>query len=193
MADKLVLPMAPGSYQVTSGYGQRGSEFHRGIDYAAPKGTPFYCAADGTVSAAGTATGFGQWIVVDHIIDGAKWSTVYGHMYPAGVFVHAGEIVKQGEHIGDVGANGQSTGPHLHFETWKGGRLTGGQAVNPDTVTGSFAGSVGGSIENPETETSIKNPLDAFSFLTEGETWMRVLLFIAGLALVGVTAWELVK
>jgi hypothetical protein len=89
---------------------------------------------DGTVAAAGPASGFGQWIVVDSQTRTGKVSTVYGHMYPNGVLVHEGTSVKEGQHIGEVGNNGQSTGPHLHFEYWEGGRLTQGQAVDPSFV-----------------------------------------------------------
>lgn len=133
----LISPMTPGSYQLTSAFGGRTnpvtgmSEGHRGQDFGAPAGTPITAAADGTVVAAGPATGFGQWIVIDHQVDGRLVSTVYGHMWPAGVGVTEGERVRAGEVIARVGSNGQSTGPHLHFEVWRGGRLSGGQPVDP--------------------------------------------------------------
>jgi hypothetical protein len=133
----LISPMAPGSYQLTSGFGGRsnpvsgGSENHRGQDFGAPAGTPITAAADGTVVAAGPAGGFGQWIVIDHRLDGRLVSSVYGHMWPADVGVSEGEQVRAGQHIARVGSNGQSTGPHLHFEVWEGGRLAGGRAVDP--------------------------------------------------------------
>lgn len=104
---------------------------HRGLDFPAPDGTSIYAAADGVVAAAGPASGFGQWIVLDHRIAGQLVSTVYGHMWPTGVHVRRGKDVLAGELIGSVGSNGQSTGPHLHFEVWPGGRLTGGAAVDP--------------------------------------------------------------
>lgn len=187
---KLSSPMAPGSYHITSGYGPRGSEFHRGIDYGAPLGTPIYAAASGTVVAAGAASGFGQWVIIDHQLSG-KVSTVYGHMYPNGVHVHTGQPVKRGDHIADVGANGQATGPHLHFEVWPGGRLTGGHSVDPNTALGgAFAGgnvgdTTAGADVNVGTVTSY--PWD---FLTQGSTWIRILEFVVGVALVYMFMWK---
>jgi len=122
---------------MTSGFGDRTNpitgeaEGHRGRDFAAPAGTPIMAAAAGTVVAAGPAEGFGQWIVIDHQLDGRLVSTVYGHMWPAGVGVSAGETVQAGQPIARVGSNGQSTGPHLHFEVWEGGRFAGGRPVDP--------------------------------------------------------------
>ena len=136
-ASALVAPMTPGSFRLTSEFGSRtnpvtgGSEEHRGQDLAAPAGTPILAAAPGVVVAAGPAAGFGQWIVIDHQLDGQLVSTVYGHMWPADVGVSVGEQVQAGQPIARVGSNGQSTGPHLHFEVWQGGRLTGGEPVDP--------------------------------------------------------------
>lgn len=117
---------------ISSPYGQRGGEFHQGVDLPSNGlGSPIYAYADGIVVAAGPASGFGQWIVIDHVINGQKVSTVYGHMYPDGVLVHRGERVHAGQLIGREGSNGHSTGPHVHFEYWVGGRLTGGHSVDP--------------------------------------------------------------
>lgn len=124
-------PMAKGQYTVSSPFGQRGGEFHRGIDLAAREGTPIYAALDGKVSAAGPATGFGNWIVIDSTTSSGQVSTVYGHMYDNGLHVRTGDIVKAGQHIADVGSNGQSSGAHLHFELWQGLRLGSGKAVDP--------------------------------------------------------------
>ena len=128
------MPLADGTFKLTSGFGPRGNSFHQGIDLAASEGTDIFAAMDGTVAAAGPASGFGQWIVVDSQTPTGKVSTVYGHMYPDGVLVRQGESVKEGQHIADIGNNGQSTGPHLHFEWWEGGRLSQGQAVDPSFV-----------------------------------------------------------
>jgi len=133
----LVSPMAAGSYRLTSEFGPRtnpvtgATEGHRGQDFGAPTGTPIYAAAAGIVVAAGPAGGFGQWIVIDHQIDGQLVSTVYGHMWPDGVGVAEGDQVQAGQPIARVGSNDQSTGPHLHFEIWQGGRFAGGQPVDP--------------------------------------------------------------
>ncbi|MGW5219888.1 peptidoglycan DD-metalloendopeptidase family protein [Nocardia sp. NPDC004085] len=134
-----VAPMKSGTYQITSGFGYReGGEFHRGIDFAAAAGTPIYAAADGIVAQAGPADGFGTWIVIDHNIDGQIISTVYGHMFDSDLQVHTGDQVAAGQQIALVGYNGQVVpsgpgGAHLHFETWPGGRFTGGQATDPRT------------------------------------------------------------
>ncbi len=125
-------PLAAGSYTLTSGFGPRWGTTHLGQDFAAAAGTPIFAAADGKVVAAGPASGFGNWIVVDHVDDkGKKFSTVYGHMESTGIHVRVGDGVAAGQHIGDVGNAGQSTGAHLHFEVVPGGRFTGGQQIDP--------------------------------------------------------------
>ncbi|MGH3979187.1 MAG: M23 family metallopeptidase [Pseudonocardiaceae bacterium] len=133
----LTSPMTPGSYRLTSGFGSRSNpvtgkaEGHRGQDFGAPAGTPIFAAASGVVVAAGPAGGFGQWIVIDHRIDGKLVSTVYGHMWPRDLGVSRGNQVQAGQPIARVGSNGQSTGPHLHFEVWEGGRFADGEPVDP--------------------------------------------------------------
>lgn len=124
------MPMKEGTYTKTSDYGPRpqptpaSPPFHWGVDLAAPIGTPIYAAGNGTVAEAGPDTnGFGQWIVIDHMIDGQKFSTVYGHITPAAIKVKKGDKVNVGQEIAGVGSEGNSTGPHLHFEVWKGGRI----------------------------------------------------------------------
>lgn len=123
-------PLKASTYQLSSGFGSRGGEFHRGEDFAAPLETPIYAASSGTVAASGPAQGFGNWIVVD--IDGGKASNVYGHMKAEDLKVKAGDKVSAGQEIAAVGSEGQSSGPHLHFEVWVGGtRLKGGHAIDP--------------------------------------------------------------
>ena len=147
------MPMKEGTYTLTSAYGPRdaptagASTWHKGQDFGAPLGTPMYAAADGTVADAGAASGFGQWVVIDHEIDGEKYSTVYGHMVPSSIKVEKGDKVSAGDEIAGVGQEGYSTGPHLHFEVWKGGRLpTGsGKHINPmDWVEGDHTSSGSG-------------------------------------------------
>ncbi len=117
--------VAPTSGRVSSCYGARWGVTHFGVDIAAPIGTPIYAAHSGVVARAGAATGFGQAVYIRGD-DGAV--TVYGHVND--YFVSAGERVRAGEEIAEVGNRGQSTGPHLHFEVHPSGQMYGGQ-VNP--------------------------------------------------------------
>ncbi|MGP5573361.1 peptidoglycan DD-metalloendopeptidase family protein [Corynebacterium casei] len=135
-AGEYSLPENNAMDSVTSEFGMRGGVPHQGIDVAQGEGTAIYAFADGVVAEAGSASGFGQWIVIDHQLDGDLVSTVYGHMMDGGVHVKAGDKVKAGQHIADEGYNGEVSPPgpggsHLHFEVWEGGRLSGGTAVNP--------------------------------------------------------------
>ncbi|MFB7716540.1 peptidoglycan DD-metalloendopeptidase family protein [Nocardia sp. NPDC056100] len=130
-AGRRQYPMAAGTFTVSDPFGARGGT-HLGVDMAGAAGTPIYAASDGLVVASGPASGFGDWIVIDSLDEsGRRYSTVYGHMYESGIFVHTGDIVTMGQHIADVGSNGESSGPHLHFELVPGGRLTGGHQVDP--------------------------------------------------------------
>ncbi len=120
-----------GSFTVSDVFGARGGT-HKGVDFAAPAGTPILAAAAGRVVAAGPASGFGNWIVVDSVDEqGQRFSTVYGHMFDDRMHVRVGDQVTAGQHIADVGSAGESTGPHLHFEVVPGGRLEGGTPVDP--------------------------------------------------------------
>ncbi|MBA1834921.1 peptidoglycan DD-metalloendopeptidase family protein [Corynebacterium sp. zg912] len=103
--------VVPASGHYTSGFGPRWGSVHQGIDIANSLGTPIYSVMDGTVIAAGPATGFGNWVVIKH--DGGEVS-VYGHMRHYDVAV--GQRVSAGQKIASIGSEGQSTGPHLHFE-----------------------------------------------------------------------------
>jgi len=86
---------------------------HRGIDYAAPAGTPVRATSDGVVTSAGSQNGYGNVIEVKH--HGA-YSTLYAHLSRFAPQVRNGARVQQGEVIGYVGATGWATGPHLHYE-----------------------------------------------------------------------------
>ncbi|GGU48101.1 M23 family metallopeptidase [Streptomyces lavendofoliae] len=84
---------------------------HDGIDIANNRGTPIHSTGPGTVIVSGTASGYGQWIRIRHD-DGTV--TEYGHMYER--LVSANQRVTSGQLIARMGSEGQSTGPHLHFE-----------------------------------------------------------------------------
>jgi len=86
---------------------------HRGIDFAAPTGTPIYAAGDGRIEFAGRKGGYGNAVVINH---GKGITTLYGHMSRFGKSARGGRSVRQGEIIGYVGSTGASTGPHLHYE-----------------------------------------------------------------------------
>jgi murein DD-endopeptidase MepM/ murein hydrolase activator NlpD len=86
---------------------------HRGVDYAAPAGTPIKATGDGIVSFAGYKGGYGKVVILRH---GEKYSTLYGHMSRFAKGISIGKRVKQGQTIGYVGMTGLATGPHLHYE-----------------------------------------------------------------------------
>jgi murein DD-endopeptidase MepM/ murein hydrolase activator NlpD len=104
------------SGRVTSCYGARWGTVHQGVDIAAPIGTPVHTPEPGVVLEAGPASGFGQAVYVQH---GDGTITLYGHV--SRFHVSAGQTVSAGQLIADVGNEGQSTGPHLHFEVHTGG------------------------------------------------------------------------
>lgn len=114
----------PAEGTFTSGFGMRGGAFHYGVDIANRMGTPERAVADGTVIQAGPASGFGLWVRIRHD-DGTV--TVYGHMDR--ILVSQGQRVVAGQQIATMGARGQATGPHLHFEVWAGGSQS--NKINP--------------------------------------------------------------
>ncbi|MCA0437826.1 MAG: M23 family metallopeptidase [Actinobacteria bacterium] len=126
-SSRVVFPVPEGAWVLTSDYGPRvhpitgESSFHTGTDFAAPDGTPILAAADGTVTVAEFSGGYGGLIVIEHQIDGQTVATAYAHMWDHGIHVTAGDQVTAGQHIGDIGSAGNSTGPHLHFEVRTGG------------------------------------------------------------------------
>lgn len=85
---------------------------HKGVDYAAPTGTPIYAAGDGTISYKGWNGGYGKQIIIKHA---GRYETVYAHLSRYGK-ANRGQNVKQGDVIGYVGMTGLATGPHLHYE-----------------------------------------------------------------------------
>jgi murein DD-endopeptidase MepM/ murein hydrolase activator NlpD len=112
-------PLNP--WVVTSEFGMRGGVPHQGIDLGAPLGQAVMAAAAGSVARSGWYGGYGNSIMLDH---GGGLATTYSHL--SDLIATAGQIVSAGEVIGRVGSTGDSTGPHLHFET-----LSGGGFVNP--------------------------------------------------------------
>ena len=86
---------------------------HKGVDYAAPRGTPIKATGDGKVLLAGRRGGYGNTVTIQH---GNTYRTLYGHMQGFAKGVKTGGSVKQGQVIGYIGTTGLSTGPHLHYE-----------------------------------------------------------------------------
>ena len=86
---------------------------HKGVDYAAPRGTPVRASGDGKITLIGKKGGYGRAIFIQH---GGRYTTVYGHLNGYARDVSRGKRVKQGQIIGYVGSSGLATGPHLHYE-----------------------------------------------------------------------------
>jgi murein DD-endopeptidase MepM/ murein hydrolase activator NlpD len=113
--------------RLSSRFGHRADPFegdhrmHRGLDIAAPAGTPVRAAEGGTVTLAAERAGYGRVVVVDH---GDGSSALYAHCQD--LHVRPGQAVQAGQPIATVGSTGRATGPHLHFEL-----RSGGEAVDP--------------------------------------------------------------
>jgi murein DD-endopeptidase MepM/ murein hydrolase activator NlpD len=101
---------------VTSPFGPRWGRLHAGIDISGRSGTPIRAAKAGEVIFAGSMSGYGNCVIVDH---GGGLTTLYAHQ--SRIATNDGASVRQGDVIGYVGSTGYSTGPHLHFETRVGG------------------------------------------------------------------------
>lgn len=126
---------------------------HRGVDYAAPAGTPIHAIGDGTVIDKGYAKGAGYYLKIRH---NSVYITGYNHLSGYAKGMREGIQVKQGETIGYVGSTGYSTGPHLDFRFWKNGH-----PVNPLKV------------EAPPVEPIKKSNLDSFRKVKEN--WLNTL------------------
>ncbi len=115
--------------RLSSGYGKRRhpilgyTKMHRGLDFAAPRGTPIYAAGDGVVIRRGRNGAYGNYIRIRH---NSEFDTAYAHMRRYHPRVRQGSRVRQGQIIGYVGTTGRSTGPHLHYEILRNNRQ-----VNP--------------------------------------------------------------
>ncbi|MEM7073178.1 MAG: M23 family metallopeptidase, partial [Pseudomonadota bacterium] len=126
----LKTPIAAG--RLSSGYGMRKhpilgyNRMHRGVDFAAPRGTPIFAAGDGTVEMVGRSGGYGKLIRIRH---NGSYKTVYAHMSRFAKGMRRGKRVQQGQVIGYVGSTGMSTGPHLHYEI-----VLNGKQINPSTL-----------------------------------------------------------
>ncbi|WP_258042813.1 M23 family metallopeptidase [Sphingomonas sp. NBWT7] len=130
----------PVSGRVSSTFGMRRHpllgflRMHKGLDLAAPSGTPIYAPIDGRVAMAGRNRGYGNFIKLDH---GSGVASGYGHL--SRFAVSSGQRVQRGQIIGYVGSTGLSTGPHLHWEVWKNG-----VNVNPRSISLSSVATLSG-------------------------------------------------
>ena len=130
---KALLKTPINGARISSRYGKRRhpvlgfTRMHRGLDYAAPPGTPVYAAGDGTVVIARRVKGgYGRYVKIRH---NSEYSTLYGHLKGFKRGIKSGIRVAQGDVIGYVGSSGLATGPHLHYEVIKHGKK-----VNPAKV-----------------------------------------------------------
>ena len=118
--------------RLSSGYGKRKhpvlgyNKMHRGVDFAAPRGTPIMAAGDGVIEASGRNGAYGKYVRIRH---NSEYKTAYAHMSRIANAAHRGKRVRQGDIVGYVGSTGRSTGPHLHYEV-----LLGGRQINPMTL-----------------------------------------------------------
>ena len=118
--------------RMSSKYGMRRhpvtgyNAMHRGVDFAAPRGTPIIASGSGVVQKAGWLGNYGRYVKIRHT---GRYSTAYAHMTRIADGITPGARVRQGQVIGYVGSTGRSTGPHLHYEV-----LVNNKQVNPLTV-----------------------------------------------------------
>lgn len=126
----LQTPLDPTRMRVTSKFGLRNhpisgySKMHKGVDFAAPVGTPIMSAGDGVIVKAGWNGAYGNYVLVRHNGD---YCTAYAHL--SKILVKPGTKVRQRQVIGAVGTTGRSTGPHLHYEV-----IFKGRHVNPQSI-----------------------------------------------------------
>lgn len=121
---KSLLRTPVNAARISSGFGMRRhpilgyGRMHRGIDFAAPTGTPIFAAGDGVVQIAGYNRGYGNFVKIQH---NTTYATGYGHASRIAPGIRPGVRVKQGQVIAYVGSTGMSTGPHLHYEVFQNG------------------------------------------------------------------------
>ncbi len=128
-ARKALMKTPVDGARLSSRYGKRRhpilgyTTMHRGVDFAAPRGTSVMAAGDGVVERAGRYGAYGNYVRIRH---NGTYKTVYAHLKSYARGVRSGKRVRQGQTIGYVGSTGRSTGPHLHYEVHRDGRQ-----VNP--------------------------------------------------------------
>jgi murein DD-endopeptidase MepM/ murein hydrolase activator NlpD len=118
--------------RISSGFGKRRhpilgyNKMHKGVDFAAPTGTPIMAAGNGVIELAGKNGSYGNYVRIRH---SNGYKTAYAHLSRFGAGIKKGQDVRQGHIIGYVGTTGRSTGPHLHYEV-----LVNDNQVDPKTI-----------------------------------------------------------
>ena len=125
--DEMIYPVS--NPVVSSSFGPRGGGFHRGVDFAAPLGTPIFASLVGTVIRSEYHESWGNYITIEHE---NGLTTLYAHNNQN--LVAVGQTVAQGEIIASMGSTGNSTGPHLHFEVSLAPSLAQDQLIDPMRV-----------------------------------------------------------
>jgi murein DD-endopeptidase MepM/ murein hydrolase activator NlpD len=134
----LAGPFAWGGADSRFGAPRKGHR-HQGQDLAAAEGTPLVAPRGGVVEAVEyQSKGAGHYVVVDG--EGEDYDYVFMHMREGSIPVKAGQRVRTGQLIGEVGNTGSSSGPHLHFEIWAGGWYSGGEPIDPLPLLQGWAG-----------------------------------------------------
>jgi murein DD-endopeptidase MepM/ murein hydrolase activator NlpD len=129
---KALLRTPVNGARISSGFGMRNhpilgfTKMHRGVDFAAPTGTPIYAAGDGTVEMVGRKGGYGNYLRIRH---NGKYASAYAHISRFASNLKPGQKVKQGQIVAYVGDTGMATGAHLHYEI-----LANNEQVNPANV-----------------------------------------------------------
>ena len=128
------LPIQDG--KITTPYKKKGKMwskvYHTGIDFAVPVGTNIIAVADGVIANANWGKSYGVQIVQEVVQNDKKSWVIYAHLSKS--LVKAGDKVTKGQHIGESGNTGNSSGPHLHFENRNNIRWSAGQDLDPKAI-----------------------------------------------------------
>ncbi|HRY27325.1 MAG TPA: peptidoglycan DD-metalloendopeptidase family protein [Geminicoccaceae bacterium] len=156
--------------RLSSGFGKRRhpilgyNKMHRGVDFAAPTGTPIYAAGDGTLTQAGRNGSYGNYIQIRH---NGEYSTAYAHLSRFAKGITAGKRVRQGQVIGYVGTTGRSTGPHLHYEVLENGKQINPLAIKPQNAARLAGAELTRFRQQIETITTQRLPIEATTHLAQ--------------------------
>jgi murein DD-endopeptidase MepM/ murein hydrolase activator NlpD len=129
-----LLPIKDG--KITTPYKKLGKMwskgYHTGVDFAVPQGTDIVAVADGVIANANWGKSYGIHLVQEVVLNDKKSWVIYAHLSKA--LVKIGDKVTKGQHIGESGNTGNSSGPHLHFENRDNIRWSAGKDIDPKAV-----------------------------------------------------------